>query len=318
MKTCMNCHIVFDAEVWGCPRCGFVTPSLNGYRYMVDQPHNETETFNPEIFEAYAAIDSSHFWFTARNALIVDLLTRHFPAAKSMLDIGCGTGSVLQAIRQSCPAMNLFAADLSPVGLGHVKRKNLNATLLCMNAMQIPFASHFDVIGAFDVIEHIVDDCQVLEEMYRALVPGGGILLTVPQHPWLWSKPDEYAGHVRRYTRRNLLDKVRHAGFHIERVTSFVSLLLPLMAASRLKQRLRAAKKEQVDEGFTQLPCWLNRAFERIMAFERNLIRKGWNLPIGGSLIVVASKPATAATGRGSLSFNTGRGMSDADCSKRA
>ena len=65
----------------------------------------------------------------------------------------------------------------------------------------------------------------------------GGIILTVPQHPWLWSQADTYAHHVRRYIKQDLITKLQQTGFKVVKVTSFVSLLLPLMLLSRLNQR---------------------------------------------------------------------------------
>lgn len=56
-----------------------------------------------------------------------------------------------------------------------------------------PFRKEFDTIGVFDVLEHVHEDEQILAQMHRAVHPdGGGIMLTVPQHPWLWSPTDEW------------------------------------------------------------------------------------------------------------------------------
>src|SRR4030095_1631809 len=104
-------------------------------------------------------------------------------------------------------------------------------------ARRIPFRGEFDVIGAFDVLEHIKEDEEVLAQMYQATRPRGGVLLTVPQHSFLWSEVDDYSRHVRRYSASELKAKVKRAGFETLRTTSFVSLLLPVMFISRLRQR---------------------------------------------------------------------------------
>ena len=96
------------------------------------------------------------------------------------------------------------------------------------------------MVGAFDVIEHISEDEEALAQLRRAVRPGGGVLVTVPQHPRLWSPADDYGEHKRRYRRRELVEKVSAAGLEIERITSFVSLLLPAMIASRFLDRRRA------------------------------------------------------------------------------
>ena len=144
----------------------------------------------------------------------------------------------------------------------------------------------YDVIGAFDVIEHINEDELVLSNMYRALKQGGALLVTVPQHRWLWSAVDEYSGHVRRYTRSELVRKVTRSGLTVEYMTSFVSLLVPFMWISRL--RSNNVNYDPMDE--FQIPNWLNRFFKMIMTFELGLLKIGMKLPFGGSLLLQARK----------------------------
>lgn len=105
-----------------------------------------------------------------------------------------------------------------------------------MDATAIPFVGEFDVFGAFDVLEHVEEDEQVLIQMRDALKPRGVMLLTVPQHAWLWS-PVADSCHVRRYAAKELQVKVKAAGFEIVRSTSFVFSVLPAMFASRMAQR---------------------------------------------------------------------------------
>jgi SAM-dependent methyltransferase len=150
-----------------------------------------------------------------------------------------------------------------------------------IDALRLPFESDFDAVGAFDVLEHIEQDSEVLCEIRQALTPGGGLLLTVPQHPSLWSGEDVRACHKRRYTRREIVSKVESAGFKVLRVTSFVTFLLPLMWASRKR---RAAKAE------FELHSMLNDLLESVLRVESWLIRRGCSFPIGGSLLLVARK----------------------------
>ena len=146
------------------------------------------------------------------------------------------------------------------------------------------------MIGAFDVLEHIDDDEAVIAEVGKALRPGGGFLMSVPQHPSLWSPQDEHAFHVRRYTAAELRRKVEAAGFEVVRMTSFVSLLLPMMFASRLRMRDRTTDVEfdAIDE--LRQPRAVNMALEAVMMIERTLIRRGLSFPAGGSLLLVSRK----------------------------
>src|SRR5690606_22871969 len=115
------------------------------------------------------------------------------------LEIGCGTGFVLSGVADAFPAVRLFGSEIFTAGLEFAARRQPSVNFMQMDARSLPFLDEFDVIGAFDVLEHIVEDGQVLAQMREALKPNGIILLTVPQHEWLWSPVDEFACHVRRY-----------------------------------------------------------------------------------------------------------------------
>jgi SAM-dependent methyltransferase len=119
-----------------------------------------------------------------------------------------------------------------PEGLAIARERVPDATFFLADARTFDAPKAYDVVGAFDVLEHIDDDAAAIGRLYVATAPGGGALITVPQHPALWSSRDEYACHVRRYRRRELIARLESAGFQIVRATSFVSLLLPLMALS--------------------------------------------------------------------------------------
>jgi SAM-dependent methyltransferase len=158
-----------------------------------------------------------------------------------------------------------------------------------MDARQIPFEREFDVIGAFDVLEHIVEDDAALRQMFRATRPGGGVLVTVPQHRFLWSAIDEHSMHQRRYSRAELRSKVKQAGFDIERTTSFISLLLPVMTCSRMKRN--SNRDFQLWKEF-EISRPLNALLGSILTAERAMIERGVSFPAGGSLLLIAKKPA--------------------------
>ena len=143
-------------------------------------------------------------------------------------------------------------------------------------------------IGAFDVLEHIEEDELVLKQIQQALRPEGVLILTVPQHRWLWSPVDEMACHVRRYSATELKEKLASAGFEIIRSTSFVSILLPAMMASRLVQIAPTEPDDLRAELVISAP--LNFLFEKVLGIEAALIRCGLNFPLGGSRLVVARK----------------------------
>ena len=242
--------------------------------------------FDPTLFERLLEVEPKSFWFRARNRLIVSALRRHFPEARSLLEVGCGTGFVLAGVRAAFPDLRLVGSQLFPQALEHARERLGDAVeLVELDAREMPYENEFDVVGAFDVIEHIRDDAGVLRGLRRAVVSGGGLLVMVPQHPRLWSEADVLAHHVRRYTRRELVSKVEQAGFEVVQATSSVTALLPAMVASRVAYRLA---RRPYDEFRDLQPGRLNRPFELILDGERRLIERGVSLPFGGSLLVAA------------------------------
>lgn len=289
MKRCPKCSAGYEAMNWDCPVCGFAPPVLGGIPAIAPELAQGGAGFHPDAFAALAALEAGNFWFRARNRLIVWALRRHFPQMQRYLEIGCGTGFVLAGVANAYPKVKLTGSEVFSAGLPYAARRVEKAEFIQMDARHIPYMEEFDVIGAFDVLEHIEEDQAVLVEMLRALRPGGGIIITVPQHPWLWSRQDDYACHVRRYRLGELRDKVRRVGFHVEFETSFVSLLLPIMLASRLAQRNEAAHSDPLVE--LRLPKLINCTFGAVMGLERLLIRLGLRFPAGGSLLLLARKP---------------------------
>jgi SAM-dependent methyltransferase len=245
--------------------------------------------FPAESFARLAAREDGNYWFHARNRLIVWALRRHFPRMRDYLEVGCGTGYVLSAVEAAFPAATTTGGEAHLAGLACAARRVRRSRLLQMDAASIPFRDELDAVGCFDVLEHIEDDRCVLAQCFLALRRGGGIVLTVPQHPFLWSAADEYAKHVRRYTRSELLGKLREAGFHPLLVTSFVTLLLPAMLASRVRRRHLDADYDP-DAEFA-VGRVANALLEGVLDFERQLIRFSLRFPFGGSLLVVAKKP---------------------------
>nr|WP_298683746.1 class I SAM-dependent methyltransferase [uncultured Dongia sp.] len=243
---------------------------------------------SPDAHDALDRLQHGSFWFRGRNRLLTDMVRRHVPAARSLMEIGCGTGYVLAALTTALPEAEATGSEIYANGLGHTARRlGGRAKLLQMDARSIPFTSEFDLIAACDVLEHIEDDKRALSEMHRALRPGGSILLTVPQHPFLWSQSDVAARHKRRYRVEELAEKVRDAKFHIVRDTSFVTMLMPLL----LLQRLIQGRKQDYDPNQEfALPGYLDRVLELLMEIDRWLIGIGLSLPIGGSRLILARR----------------------------
>ncbi len=248
-------------------------------------------SYDPAFFDRLRGLEDRSFWFRARTGLVAEALERFFPRARDFLEIGCGTGCVLAGLASRRPDLRLVGADAFGHAVALARGRVPLARLVRADVRRLPFGRDFDVVGAFDVLEHVREDEDVLSGLARVVRPGGGVLLTVPQHPRLWSAADENAGHCRRYTRRGLEDKVRAAGFEILAATGFVSFLLPPMALLRLAERRMA--RPDILSGLTP-PRALDFLFGGVMALEGRLIRRGARFPCGGSLLLAARLPDSA------------------------
>lgn len=244
------------------------------------------QPFPSESFELLAAEEDKHWWFRARNRVILWAMKKQVGRFNRFLEVGCGTAFVLNGVRKAYPQADLYGSEYFEEGLVHARKRIPNATFLQIDATAMTDVAHYDVIGAFDVLEHIENDQLALDNLAHALVPGGSLLISVPQHQWLWSEADEFACHVRRYTRAELMRKVEIAGLSVKYASSFVSLLVPLMWLSRM--RPSKGKYDPMTE--FHIPGWINKILELVMTFELILMKQGVRLPFGGSLLVVATK----------------------------
>lgn len=215
------------------------------------------------------------------------MAAKYFSQARSFLEIGCGNGYVLNAMLRSRSWDRIVGSELHTSGLLHAKhRMPTGVEFVQMDARNIPAENIFDLVGAFDVLEHIPDDVAVLHGLRKSMVLGGGIIITVPQHPWLWSPADDAAFHQRRYRPNELENKLTGSGFEIVFSSSFTSLLLPLMMASRLMDNLR---KEEYRFGREfEISQTLNTALKALLRVEIGATLRGFRWPIGGSRLVVA------------------------------
>ena len=277
MKLCLNCNIEFDSKELLCPVCNCRT----------FKPLSGKIGFESKYFDELFKVESESFWFCSRNRLIIWALKKHFPHAKNFLEVGCGTGFVLSGIEKKIPGLDLSGSEVFAEGIKFA-RKRTKAKLFQMDARAISFKNEFDVIGAFDVIEHIEQDEEVIKNIYNAVMPGGGIILTVPQHKFLWSKHDVYANHVRRYSAKELIYKVKTAGFNIVQTISFVSLLLPIIFVLRARWKKIDVEHDIMSQ--YKIGRFTNAVLEKILDFERFLIKLGITFPAGSSLILIAKK----------------------------
>ena len=279
---------------WRCASCSYVLPRATGFAQLAAPLDETNEGFDLEGIDPLATVEEDHFWFGNRNELVRWLVRRHAPAAERVLEIGCGTGFVLSALRQVLPTARITGSELHSRGLAAARRRLGEAVeLIQMDARHCHLAETVDLVGAFDVLEHIPQDEAALEEIARILKPGGILIATVPQHPWMWSTADDLAHHQRRYRLGELARKARAAGLQPLYQSSFTTLAFPVMAAMRLVERLRPTRQSlaAISETHLNVNPAVNGALRGLGRLEQGLRRVGVPLPFGGSQVLVARRP---------------------------
>jgi SAM-dependent methyltransferase len=272
---------------WSCPSCGHEIAQVDGIQMFAPELADTVSGFDPTKFAALAAVEDTHFWFVTRNELLVGLVLKFFPQARRFLEIGCGNGAVLHALARAKPWELMVGSELHPAGLRFAReRLPRGVDFVQMDATRIPAVGVFDLTGAFDVIEHIADDEAVLRGLRQATRHGGGTIISVPQHPWLWSPADDSAHHQRRYKLGELETKLRRHGFEVLFSSSFTALLLPLMIVSRAKAQKENAA-DRFDREFSISPR-INKMLIAVLRTEIRMTLAGLRWPLGGSRVVVA------------------------------
>jgi len=260
---------------------------IEGFKCFGPDMAIKNDGFDPQGFRFLMEIEDKHFWFRERNQIILWAIKEFFPKNRVLLEIGCGTGYVASAIEKNFPNLQVYGSEIFIEGLKHASLRLKKEQLFQLDARRIPFDNVFDIIGMFDVLEHIDEDEVVLEQVYKALKPKGGIIITVPQHKFLWSKVDDYSYHKRRYSRKELKEKLLKTGFRVNYMNSFVTLLMPILVISRITN---SVKKDFCSSKEFNLSPAINFISSYMLKVEQLLIRRKISLPFGGSLLAIAYK----------------------------
>lgn len=254
------------------------------------------ESYDPHYFEPLFAAEERHFWFVARNKVICSLTKNAISGIKNarILEIGCGTGNVLQALEKNFPDDRIIGMDLFQEGL-QLARQRVNCPLIQADLAHPPIDMDFDLVGMFDVLEHIKDDRAVLKQIFQLVKPGGFLLLTVPADPRLWSYFDLASHHVRRYTQIGLRETVLQAGFAEKFISPYIAFTYPLVWLGRksVDNSIDARKlqvQEQAEKEIQIIPV-VNEILRGILGLEAVWLSRGKTLPFGSSLVMLARRP---------------------------
>jgi len=247
---------------------------------------------NIEEYEKMYNQENTYWWFQGRKQILFKMI-RHYDLLKNgrarVLDIGCGTGLILQGISGKSYAIGV---DFSPKALSFCEKRNLK-NLVRGDVRDLPIAeSSVDLVLALDLLEHIEDDERLMNEIRRILKPGGFLLATVPAHQYLWSEHDEALHHYRRYSKTDFLRLVKNRGFSLIKYSYVISLTFLPILVFRLGQKFYRFFKPSKDKPKTHiiiLPEGFNSLLIQILEMEGTLLKR-LNFPFGVSLLCIAQK----------------------------
>ncbi len=251
---------------------------------------------SPSELEKMARLEDRYWWFVGRRFIIRSLLQRFWkPKGRNtlILDLGCGTGGSFPLFRNYGKVIGL---DISLVALKFSHKRGMKQLILG-DAQFLPFADEkFDLVAVLDVLEHLDDDCQTIDEIWRILKPGGSVVFTVPAFMSLWSIHDIALEHRRRYLWNEIYDKIRKAGFEIKQLSYAICPLLPVVFVFRKIQNLLMRNKKPAT-ALIELPEPLNKVLISLLKVEAMLI-PSVKLPFGVSLVGIAEKPQRRGEGK--------------------
>ena len=229
------------------------------------------------------------WWYRGRAIAVRAALQQGGPRskAKRALDVGAGFGGMYDEL--SRVSDNVYAWE-PHLHAHEVLRTRHYARVF--GGEEEALAKKYDLIGMFDVLEHMEDDHGLLLRVRRSLTPEGRIVLTVPAFPFMWSVHDELNHHYRRYTRKSLTDVLARSGYKLDFVSYWNALLFLPAAVVRLVGR--------TGENALDVPVGLNNLLLALIRAE-TFVMRGMSLPFGTSLIAVAQK--SSASGSDQLRF---------------
>jgi len=241
-----------------------------------------------EEYEKMYHLENYYWWFQGRIRIIFNLLKKFNVLEggdKIVLDAGCGTGLILDALIGKCKP---FGIDFSKKALGYCKQRGLE-NLVLGDVANLPFKDgSCDVAMGLDLVEHIENDGALMEEYYRVLKSSGTLIMTVPAHPFLWSEHDEALSHYRRYSYSSFRALIEKHGFKPIKLSYAITFTyFPIIIFRKLQPFFKKSSSPRTH--LIKLPKIINAALIGLLRIEAFLL-KFVNFPVGVSLVCIAKK----------------------------
>jgi 2-polyprenyl-3-methyl-5-hydroxy-6-metoxy-1,4-benzoquinol methylase len=266
---------------------------VDGVRCYSPEEATQYRDYPDEGFAVTDQLERESFWVRSRVRVISKLIQSCVSELGSaqLLEIGCGTGELLRALVPDS-RLTVTGSEIYLRGLQYAKKKLPGVNFIQFDAQKGVLPERYDIIVALDVLEHIDDDRKTLANLREMLTDRGFLIVTVPQHPFLWSRLDDLVKHKRRYTRHDLLTKLGEQGFGTQYCTSFFFTPFPAMFLSRTLERFQkdTAPEDQALESRVSFSTPVNMILNEVMRIDEALVDRRISLPFGGSLLAVARK----------------------------
>lgn len=260
--------------------------------------------FDPGFYADLFSAEDHHFWFRGRNRVIKTVISRvvaSLPAGYRVLEVGCGGGNTMRVLQELCSPASVIGMDLFGDGLRFARSRGVTC-LVQGDVSNPPFRVPFELVGMFDVLEHVRDDVAALQHLQSLLCEGGCLVLTVPAHASLWSYFDEAACHCRRYECTDLEEKLRATGYEVEYLTEFMMFSYPLVWLQRRWLGRRTARINGTTHAVKaelQIHPLPNAVLGGLQGMETVFVKKRKRLPFGTSILAIARKRGSSCVPEG-------------------
>lgn len=235
-------------------------------------------------------LEAEGFWAATRAKKIRKIL--NLQSIDLMWEVGSGHGNVAILLKN----YGIAVIAIEPLEQGTLVTANsgIRSYMGTLDKLQFPKDS-IKCIGIFDVLEHLENPNEVLDEIYRVLEPGGLLVTSVPAHQWLFSDFDKSIGHFRRYSRKEIVSTLEDSGF-LNNMTRFIFSFLVLPAfvlrtvPSKFGRKHTSAETKETTRNHQKVLKLLQPILALLLILE-NFLR----IPFGLSLISVSKKPSNNA-----------------------
>ena len=233
-------------------------------------------------------IQHEHNWFNhMRLKLVQHVLSKHLQTDRSLLDFGCGKGIQLAQLKKLHPSINY--AGYEP----YLTSKQADHSIPLFRDLDALAGRQFHFITALDVIEHIEDDLQALQQIHHLLATDGILIVHVPAYMHLWCPTDDFFGHYRRYTKQSLMAVMRKAEFKVKQAFYVFPYAWPAFIFRKYVYKVLGLLGTKYDENTVMKyipidPLWIASG---LVALELAMVKKTrYRSPFGVSLFLYATK----------------------------